>query len=637
MKIEVMNQTVRYIVVVLILVLCPALAHSESEPLRFVFLSDTHVGSPTGAADLRASVRDINALDGYQFVIISGDITEFGSHEQLLEAKSILDGLRLPCHLVPGNHDCKWSESGATEFGRIWGSDRFVFDAGGYCFIAMHEGPVMKMGDGHWAPQDVRWLKATLAGLPRDQPVIFITHYPLNDQLDNWYVVLDELKKYNTQAILCGHGHVNEKENFEGVPGAMGRSNLRVIPRVVSGYNLVEIKDGVMTLTERDPSRDKLKLWDTIRLEKHDYSAMTNHWPRPNFDVNSNYPDVAEKWQFDARFTMASSPAVAGGRVFAGDASGKMRALSLETGKPIWECSTGSPIYSTPAVAGRRVVFASTDGNIYALKTSSGKKVWQFQTGRPDVASPAIFSNVVYIGASDGKFRAISLADGKLKWEFPGLSGFVETRPLVTDDMTIFGAWDDYLYALSTTNGQLLWKWRGERSASNGVMFSPAAFWPVAAHGKLFVAAPDRYMTVLELATGKEIWRTKKWQVRESIGLSPDKSRFYVRTMTNTAILAFSTAANWPEQLWNLDTHVNYDINSAMLVEKDGVLYYGTKNGLLMAVDPRSGTLLWEHKLGVTVLNTVVPLAEPDEVLVADVDGKITRIGPKQHYNTAYR
>ena len=84
------------------------------------------------------------------------------------------------------------------------------------------------------------------------------------------------------------------------------------------------------------------------------------------------------------------------------------------------------------------------------------------------------------------------------------------------------------------------------------------------------------------------------------------------------------SCGNWTPSLGD-------DINSAMLVEKEGVLYYGTKNGLLLAIDPRSGTLLWEHKLGVTVLNTVVPLEDANEVLVSDADGKVTRVGPRQH------
>ncbi len=630
MKIHRIKQFQRLLFLAVLLVLFPCSSPAVTNSFRFIWLSDTHVGSPAGEADLRATVRDINALTGYDFVIISGDVTEFGSRAQFLLAKSILDGLKLPCHVTPGNHDCKWSESGATDFGRIWGSDRFVFDAGGYCFIGMHEGPVMKMGDGHFAPQDVRWLEATLAGLPKNQPIIFVTHYPIRDEIDNWFVVLDELKKYNTQAILVGHGHRNERLNFEDVPAVMGRSNLRVLP-VPSGYTLVNVSNGVMTIAERIPGRGTRPPWHTVVLEKHDYAAMTNHWPRPDFAVNRKYPNVAEQWQYDARWTMASSPAVEGGRVFAGDGAGKMRALSLKTGALEWEFTADGPIYSTPATAGHRVVFGSTDGSIYALRTSSGKKLWQFETARPVVASPAIVSNIVYIGASDGKFRALSLTKGKLLWEFPGVGGFVETRPLVTNNMVIFGAWDDYLYALNATNGQLLWKWQGQRAATNGVMFSPAAFWPITADRKLFIAAPDRRMTALDLATGHELWRTTNWMVRESIGLSEDASRFYVRTMTNTAILAFATAASQPRKLWELDTPVGYDINSAMLVEKNGVLYYGTKNGLLLAVDPRSGTLLWEHKLGLTVLNTVVPLSEPNEVLVSDMDGKITRVGPRQH------
>ncbi len=607
---------------------------ADAAPLRFAWMSDTHIGWDTAANDLRASVRDINSLPDCKFVIISGDITQFGSHEQFALAKSILDELHPPLHIIPGNHDCKWSESGATEFWRVWGSDRFVFDAGGYCFIGMHEGPVMKMGDGHFAPQDLRWFDTTLAELPKGQPVIFVTHYPLNDQLDNWFTVLDELKKYNTQAILVGHGHANVKMNFEGVPAVMCRANYRVLTKP-AGYGLVEINNGTMTVAERNPGRGAQPVWDTIPLRRHDYAALTNHWPRPDFSVNSKYTNVSDLWHYDTRWTMASSPAVADGRVFAGDGAGKMRALNLKNGQPLWEFTAAGPIYSTPAVAGRKVVFASTDGSIYAVRESTGAKVWQFPTAKPIVASPAIANNTVFLGASDGIFRAINLRDGKPLWQYDGVGGFVETRPLVVDGKVIFGAWDEHLYALNATNGHLLWKWKGKSPGNLGIMYSPAAFWPMAADHKVFVVAPDRLMTALELATGRQIWRTttNDWPVRESIGISEDGSRFYVRTMTNTAVLAFSTKAAHPEKLWALDARklFNYDINSAMLMEKNGELYYGTKNGLLLAIDPRSGTLLWEHKLGVTVLNTVVPLDEPDEVVVADVDGKITRVGPRQY------
>src|SRR5258708_1981762 len=186
-----------------------------AKPFRFAWLSDTHVGSLTGEEDLRASVKDINSSTGLSFVILSGDVTEFGSGEYLRLAKEILDGIKMPVHVIPGNHDTKWSESGATDFVKIWGTDRFDFEFGGYRFIGMHEGPVMKMSDGFWAPQDVRWLASTLKSLPqKDEPLIFVTHYPIDDGIANWFVVLDMLKKCNIQAALCGHIHRNSKVSF---------------------------------------------------------------------------------------------------------------------------------------------------------------------------------------------------------------------------------------------------------------------------------------------------------------------------------------------------------------------------------------------------------------------------------------
>src|SRR5882762_643052 len=105
----------RAILVALLLWLVPFLLFADTNSFRFAWLSDTHVGSPTGEEDLRVAVRDINSMTGLSFVILSGDVTEYGSLEQFRLAKDILDGIKIPLHVIPGNHDCKWSESGATD------------------------------------------------------------------------------------------------------------------------------------------------------------------------------------------------------------------------------------------------------------------------------------------------------------------------------------------------------------------------------------------------------------------------------------------------------------------------------------------------------------------------------------------
>lgn len=599
---------------------------SGAVPLRFAWLSDTHIGSSTAEEDLRAAVRDIDSMTGLAFVVVSGDVTEYGSRDQLRLAKQILDGLTIPSHVIPGNHDCKWSESGATDFPQLWGADRFSFEQGGYRFIGMHQGPVMKMGDGHWAPQDVRWLAETLAGMPNtNQPIVFVTHYPLDDSIDNWFAVLDLLKRRNTQAILCGHGHANHKLVFEGVPAAMGRSNLRA-KAAVGGFNIVELTAGTLNVSEHVHGAETKASWHTIELGQRHYAAGTNAAPRPDFSVNEKYPQARERWSFAAGYTVASSPALAKDLVLVADGSGAIHALSLNDGKPRWQFNGGGPVYSTPAVVGSRVVFGSTDGTVYALEAASGKLLWKFQTPRPIVASPAIENSLVYIGSSEGKFRALDLVSGKQVWEFDGVQGFVETRPQIHDGKVFFGAWDERFYALDARTGKPAWTWRGDR---RGALLSPAACWPVAAKGKVFIVAPDRKMTALDTETGSPVWRTGDYVVRESIGLSGDASRFYVRAM-NDFFYAFSTSAPTPEKIWETNAHFGYDINSAALVESGGVVFYGTKNGLLFALDGRTGTILWEHKMGVCIVNTVVPVSS-SEVLAADIDGRVTLVRADQH------
>jgi outer membrane protein assembly factor BamB len=135
-------------------------------------------------------------------------------------------------------------------------------------------------------------------------------------------------------------------------------------------------------------------------------------------------------------------------------------------------------------------------------------------------------------------------------------------------------------------------------------------------------------MTAIDAKTGAQIWRTGDYVVRESIGLAEDRSRFYVRAMTDF-FYAFSTTDQRPVKVWATDAHFGYDINSAMLAEKEGAVFYGTKNGLLFALDGKTGAIKWEHKLGTGVMNTVVPLSA-QRVLATDFDGDIALIeGPK--------
>ncbi len=558
------------------LLCCTGFCYSQTKVFRFAFLSDTHIGSPNGIAeeDLRRTVRDINAMDDIAFVVITGDITELGTPEELKMAKQLLDSLDVPYYIIPGNHDTGWSESGGFGFVQTFGSDRFLFEHNGIRFIGCASGPYVRMSDGHVPRDAVNWLDSVLKHTPAEQPVVFLNHYPLDNGLDNWYEITDRLKLRNTILVLCGHGHSNRKMNFEDIPAIMGRSNLRA-RNPIGGYNLVDITLDSAIFQERQPGVQTLPTWASVKLQKHDYKPTT--FPRPEYSVNDEYAFVKPRWTFNSTSNVISTPAVAGDLAIFGNQQGIVDALSLKTGKRKWSFTTGASVFSSPAVAGDRVIFGSADGNIYCLSASKGKLQWKYNTQAAVLGSPLIEGKVVYIGSSDHRIRAIALDSGKELWSFDGLKGPVVSTPLLYDGKIIVGAWDTYLYALDKNNGSLAWKWSNGSTVRN---YSPASCIPVAVNGLIYVVAPDRYITAIDATNGTTAWRSKESGVRESIGLSEDGTLAYGKTMNDT-LTAFKTTAGAQSVAWRMHCGYGYDHAPSMPVEKEGQVFFGTRSGVV--------------------------------------------------------
>ena len=66
-------------------------AGAYAQDFSFAYLSDVHISVGSGSVDdARKCVADINNQKGLSFAILAGDITEFGSDEEIKLAKEIL-------------------------------------------------------------------------------------------------------------------------------------------------------------------------------------------------------------------------------------------------------------------------------------------------------------------------------------------------------------------------------------------------------------------------------------------------------------------------------------------------------------------------------------------------------------------
>ena len=199
---------------------------SNQRAFTFAWLSDVHLNSFAYAEDdLRQSIEDINANPDVDFTILSGDVTEFGDTKEFYLLQDILKDFRKPYFLIPGNHDVNWSENGCTMFDKIFQASHFCYDWQGVRFIGCGAGPSLRMGPPHIPREEILWLDSIVRATPAKQPIIFINHFPLNQDLSNWYEVIDILKTRNIQAVLGGHLHVNHAYDAEGIPAVIGRSS----------------------------------------------------------------------------------------------------------------------------------------------------------------------------------------------------------------------------------------------------------------------------------------------------------------------------------------------------------------------------------------------------------------------------
>ena len=608
---------------VLFACLLPFMVQAQQAVFRFAQLTDIHLSpnNPNPTEDLLRSIAQINATDSIDFVLVTGDIAEEGDRTTMEKVKSCLDLLKVKYYVVLGNHETKWSDSGCTAFGEIFGGERFEFEHKGFLFLGFNSGPLMRMAYGHVVPQDIRWMTETMdrynaANSRPDKPVILVTHYPMTEgDVDNWYEVTDAVRPYNIRLFIGGHYHRDRDLRYDGIPGILMRSNLRDKDEK-PGYGIYEItEDSILVYTQRigEPKRQ----WAAFSLTDSYYDRNEKAEKYPDFSVNKEYAQVQEQWIVQTGAGIYCSPAVEKDKVFVGDDLGRLTAYALKNGKKLWSFQSGKRIVGTPAVSEGIVVFGSADCKIYGLDAQNGNLLWTVEAAEPVLGAVTIENGIAYIGASDHTFRAVNICTGEVKWAFAGVRGYIETKPLVTDNKVIFGAWDNTLYALNKADGKELWKWTGGLTRMH---FSPAAVWPVAADGKVFITDPQRAMTAIDIETGNTVWRTFQSMVRETIGLSEDKERIYSKTM-NDSIVCYSTKGNQPHKLWASNVGFGYEHAPSMQVEKNGVVFGSTKEGLIFALEAATGKVLWKHKTGNSLISTVVPL-DNNRVLFTATSGE---------------
>jgi predicted MPP superfamily phosphohydrolase len=214
-----------------------------AEAFKFAWISDTHLYPKTlntrFVEKFERAVADVNAMKpAPDFVIFGGDLAQLGDPVELDLGAEILKKLAVKKqHYIPGEHD--WYLDMGEKWMKLFGKPNWTFDHKGVRIIGLDTisrgpdywsakkmTPQERMGHmatldgsvaGPWAGvgrDQLDWLGKTLAGWPKDKPVIIFSHNPLyeyyppwNFWIRDWRDVQEVLKPFSKVTNVHGHTH----------------------------------------------------------------------------------------------------------------------------------------------------------------------------------------------------------------------------------------------------------------------------------------------------------------------------------------------------------------------------------------------------------------------------------------------
>lgn len=240
-------------------------AQEVSHAFRFALITDMHLkqNDPKNMETLREAVKDINTQKDLSFVLVAGDIADKGDRPTLLTAKKLFDQLDIPYYVVPGNHDTRYCRTDTTTFDSVFGYHHFVFTFQHVRFVGFNTGQGNGVNTGWISDGEMRWIKSQLEKMDKTQPLLFVTHFPLNpSDVGNRDVFLKMVKPYNVEAILGGHYHRNVFFSEDGIPDVLTRTlqSNAVLP---AGYSRIEI-DHAIRFYEKKVNDNLPFLWLTL-------------------------------------------------------------------------------------------------------------------------------------------------------------------------------------------------------------------------------------------------------------------------------------------------------------------------------------------------------------------------------------
>ncbi len=167
-------------------------------------------------------------------------------------------------------------------------------------------------------------------------------------------------------------------------------------------------------------------------------------------------PDQQIRWSLPLRGGFSAPLLWDTGWLIAGTSLGEVLCIRAVDGHVLWARAVGSPVRARPSIAGDRLYLSLEDGRVLALALRDGAPIWEHALGGTPGQVLALDERL-YVGSKDKFFYCLRTRDGKQEWRWR-TGGTISGMPAIDTKRVYFTSLDNVLRALDRNNGWQKWK-----------------------------------------------------------------------------------------------------------------------------------------------------------------------------------
>ena len=325
-------------------------------------------------------------------------------------------------------------------------------------------------------------------------------------------------------------------------------------------------------------------------------AARADDWATPGLDAaharlsaersGATFSDGHWSYTSTRGGRVLASPVVSDGFAVTVDLDGIVSALRAETGQQVWQLALGSAVQGTPAIARGRIFIPTLGNKIVGVRLADGATLWTADLGGMNVSSPTPLDGDLIVGAGLPQQFVVRLdgATGQVVWRSPAvMEQFSNTSPAVSGGLVVVGTNGGHYYGFDAATGAARWDYRAD-----GIVNIAA---PLIAGGRAYMAGGQEsdHLHAVDAGTGAPI---AGWPVSLP---APDPDLAGTPIYRRRAVSSFAAVGGRLILQTRLD--------DALDTDGDGVADQILSRESVVALDPGTGAVVWQHPLARVVFS----------------------------------